>query len=174
MRKEKQLLLNEMKDKLNESKGFLITSYQGINPNVASDFRTAIIDTQSLFCVVKKRVFLKAVEQLGIKVDRETLKGHIGIVYAGNNPIATTKVVYKFKQENNQFFDVLGGQLEGEPCSSSQLKEIAMLPSHEEMRAQFVATLEAPLSGLVSVIELAMKGVISCIDQQVHKKESKH
>ena len=79
---------------------------------------------------------------------------------------------YKFKKENDKLLDVLGGQFEGKMCSPSDLKEISALPSQEQMRAEFLGVLEAPLSGLVSVMEGAMTGVVSCMDQQVQKKES--
>jgi len=172
MRKEKQFLLDEIKEQLSASNDFVITSYQGIDPNTAADFRMSIVDSGGLFCVVKKRVFLKAAEEAGIEVDKEMLKGHIGIVYSGEDTVATTKAVYKFKKENDKLLDVLGGQFEGKMCSPNDLKEISALPSQEQMRGEFLGVLEAPLSGLVSVMEGAMTGVVSCMDQQVQKKES--
>lgn len=173
MQKEKQFLLDEIKEKLSESKDFVITSYQGIDPNAASDFRMSIVDNGGLFCVVKKTVFVKAAEEVGIKIDKEMLKGHIGIVYSGKDAVATTKAIYKFKKKNDKLLDVLCGQFEGEMCSPSDLKEISALPNQEQMRAEFLGVLEAPLSGLVSVMDGAMTGVVSCMDQQVQKKESK-
>lgn len=172
MRKEKQFLLDEIKQHLSASNDFVITSYQGIDPNAAAGFRMSIVDSGGLFCIVKKRVFLKAAAEVGIAIDKEMLKGHIGIVYSGDDTIATTKAVYKFKNENDKLLDVLGGQFEGKLCSPSDLKEISTLPSQEQMRAEFLGVLEAPLSGIVSVMEAAMSGVVSCMDQQVQKKES--
>jgi large subunit ribosomal protein L10 len=172
MRKEKQFLLDEIKNQLNASNDFVITSYEGIDPNTAADFRTSIVDSGGLFCVVKKRVFLKAAKEAGITIDKEMLKGHIGIVYSREDTIAIAKAVYKFKKDNDKLLDVLGGLFEGKLCSPSDLEEISTLPSQDEMRAQFLGVLEAPLSGLVSVMEAAMSGVVSCMDQQVQKKES--
>ncbi len=170
MRKEKQFLLDEIKEKLSESKDFVLTNYQGIDPNLASDFRMSIIDSGGLFCVVKKRIFLKAAEEAGIKIDKELLKGHIGIVYSGEDAIATAKAVYKFKKENNSLLDVLGGLFEGSMCSPADLKEISQLPSQDQMRSEFLSLLEAPLSGLVSVMDAAMTGVVSCMDQKGSEK----
>lgn len=172
MRKEKQFLLDEIKDQLIASNDFVITSYRGIDPNTVADFRMSIVDSGGLFCVVKKRVFLRAAEEAGITIDKEMLKGHIGIVYSSEDTVATTKAVYKFKKENDELLDVLGGLFEGKLCSPSDLKEISALSSQEQMRAEFLGALEAPLSGVVSVMEAAMSEVVSCMDQQVQKKES--
>ena len=172
MRKEKQFLLDDIKNKLAESENFLITSYQGLNPNTASNFRVTIGLNGGLFSVVKKTIFLKATEQIGIKIDKDALKGHIGIVYSGKDAVATTKAVYKFKKENDQLLDVLMGQFEGKMCDCYELKEIAALPSQQQMHAEFLGVFEASLSGFVSVLQGAITGVLSCMDQQVQKKES--
>ena len=49
MRKEKQFLLDEIKERLSQANDFVITSYQGIDPNTASDFRMSIVDSGGLF-----------------------------------------------------------------------------------------------------------------------------
>ena len=169
MRKEKQFLLDEIKDRLSSSKDFVITSYQGIDPNTVSDFRDTIVASGGLLTVVKKRVFLKAAQESGIEIGKEMLKGHIGIVYSGEDTVATTKAVYNFKKDNDKLLDVLGGLFEGKMCSPEDFKEISALPSQEQMRAEFLGVLEAPLSGIVSVMDGAMAGVVSCIDQKAQK-----
>ena len=171
MRKEKQLLLDEIKDKFSQFKDFVITSYDRLDPNTAADFRTSIINTGGCFSVVKKRIFLKATREAGIDIDQKMLTGHIGIIYSGNDLIATAKVIYEFKDKKTGLLDVLGGQFEGKPCLPSDLKELSALPSREQMRAQLLGVFEVPLSGLLSVIENAMTGVVSCMDQQMKKKE---
>ena len=172
MRKEKQFLLDEIKDKLSESTAFVLTSYQGMDSNKTSDFRTSVVESGGLFCVVKKRVFLKAAEEAGLAIDKEMLSGHIGVVYSGEDTVATTKAVYNFKKKNDKLLDVLGGLFEGKICSPEDLKEISKLPSAEEMRAQFLGVLEAPMSGVVSAMEATMSGVVNCMDQKVQNEES--
>ncbi|MCB1106711.1 MAG: 50S ribosomal protein L10 [Chlamydiia bacterium] len=172
MRKEKQFLLDEIKEHLNSSSAFILTSYLGMNPNLTADFRMSVVDAGALFSVVKKRVFLKAAKESGLTIDKKMLQGHIGIIYTGEDAIAATKAVYKFKKENDKLLDVLGGLFEGKICLPDDLKEISKLPSKDEMRAQFLGVLEAPMSGVVSVMEAAMAEVVSCMDQKVQKEDS--
>ena len=170
---EKQLLVNEIKESFNASSSFIIARYTGMDPNLAASFRTSLMQSGGTFSVVKKRLFLKAAEELGFEIDRQSLTGHLGIIYAGDDTIATTKVLFKFKKEHDKKLDVLGGHFEGKMRSADEILEISNLPDKDEMRAQFLGVLEAPLSGIVSVMEAAMSGVISCIDQKVEKEESK-
>jgi len=173
MRKEKQFLLDEIKEKLSESTSFVLTSYLGMDPNTTSDFRTSVVGSGGLFCVVKKRVFLKAAEEAGLSINKKMLSGHIGVVYSGEDTVATTKAVYDFKNKNDKLLDVLGGLFEGKMCSPEGLEEISKLPTQGEMRAQFLGVLEAPMSGVVSAMEATMSGVVSCMDQKVQNEESK-
>jgi len=170
MRREKQFLLDEIKEQLEGSSTFLLTSYQRMDPNLTSEFRLSIFETGGLFKVVKKRVFLRAVAELGISVDTETLKGHIGIVYTGKDTVATTKVIYKFTTDHKGLIEVLGGMFEGKLCSPKDFNEISKLPSQEQMRAEFLGLLEAPMSGTVGAIEALLGGVVSCIDQKAQKE----
>lgn len=173
MRKEKQFLLDEIKEKLDQSSAFVLTSYQKMDPNLTADFRSSVIQTGGAFSVVKKRVFLKAAEEAGVAIDKEMLKGHIAIVYSGDDVAATTKAVYTFKKSNDELLDVLGGLFEGKICSPQDLKEISELPSMDEMRAQILGLFKAPLSDIVSLFEALQSDVIGCIDEKVKKEESK-
>lgn len=170
MRDEKQFLLDEIKDQLADSSAFVLTSYQGISPNLTEEFRAAVYETGGLFKVVKKRVFLKAAEEAGVSVDKESLKGHIGIIYSGEDTVATTKAIYKFTKDNAGLMEVLGGLFEGKMCSPDDFKEISKLPSQEQMRAEFLGVLEAPMSGTVGAMEALLSGLVSCIDQKSQKE----
>ena len=170
MRKEKQFLLDEIKDQLADSNAFLLTSYQGMSPNLTSEFRKSVFETGGFFKVVKKRVFLKAAAEAAVSVDSDSLKGHIGIVYAGKDTIATTKDIYKFTSDNKDLLEVLGGLFEGKMCSPQDFKEISQLPSLEQMRAEFLGVLEAPMSGTVGAMEALLGGLISCVDQKAQKE----
>jgi len=172
MRHEKKLLLTETKDLLEDTSSFLITSYQGMDPNVTFAFRMSIVETGGCFQVVKKRMFLKAAAEAGINMDRESLKGHIGIVYAEDDVIATTKAVYTFTKHHKGLLEVLGGVFEGEACSSQEFEEISKLSSQEQMRVEFLGLLEGVMSWVPGIIEMFLGDIISYIDQKKVQKES--
>ena len=170
MRNEKQFLLDEIKGQLEETSTFLLTSYQGMDPNLTSEFRMSVVESGGFYKVVKKRVFLKAAAEVGVSVDEESLKGHIGIVYAGKDTIATTKAIYKFTEDKKGLMEVIGGLFEGKMCSPQDFKEISKLPSQEQMRAEFLGVLEAPMSGTLGAMDALLEGMVSCIDQKAQKE----
>lgn len=172
MRPEKQLLLNEIKEKIAGSKAIVIASYKRLEPNAAYLFRTNLAKTGGNLEVVKKRVLIKAAQVAGVAIDPAQLQGHIAVVFANEDPIQTTKTVYQFCKENEEVLKVIGGRFEGSICSAQDVELIAKLPSKDEMRSQFLGTLEAPLSQTLSVIEALLTSVLYCFDNKSQQTNS--
>ena len=169
MRPEKQLLLDEIKEKLQDCKALLVTRYQALNPNLSSDFRLFLGKSGGFFSIVRKRILIKAAEQEGLALRRADLHGHIGIVFVYNDPIQITKALYQYSKDHGQFLEVLGGKFEGRLYSSDEMLALSKLPSQDEMRAQFLGLLEAPMSQTLSVMEALLTSVLYCFDNKANK-----
>lgn len=172
MRPEKQLLLDEIKDKIAGSKAIVLASYKRLEPNAAAHFRTDLAKTGGSLEVVKKRVLIKAAEVAGVALDPALLQGHIAVVFANEDPIQTTKTIYQFSQANEEVLEVIGGKFEGALCSAADVEQISKLPGKEEMRAQFLGTLEAPLSQTLAVIDALLTSVMHCLDNKSQQNNS--
>jgi large subunit ribosomal protein L10 len=169
MRPEKQLLLDEIKDHIEKFSSFVLLSYRGIDPNLASEFRTLIYNTGGFFFVIRKRIFVRAANEAGIPLSREELQGHLGVVYAKDDPIATTKALYRFKNEERGEIEILGGRFEGSFYSPKEVEELSKLPSQEQMRAKFLGVLEAPMSGTLAIMDAILSSVVNCIANKIEK-----
>ena len=166
MRPEKQFLLDDIKDRIKDSKAIVLASYRRLEPNASAKFRQDLASSGGSLEVVKKRVLIKAAQEAGLVLDPGLLQGHIAIVFAIQDPVQTTKVVYQFCKENTEVLEVIGGQFEGAVCTAKDVEQISKLPSKDEMRAQFLGTLEAPLSQTLAVIEALLTSVMHCLDNK--------
>lgn len=171
MRPEKQFLLDEIKDRMVNTKAFVLARYRHLAPNLSANFRTDLAKTGGVLEVVKKRILVKAAQAAGITLEAQPLDGHIAIIFAEQDPIPTTKAIFQFCQENEQILHVIGGRFEGAFCSAQDVEQISKLPGKDAMRSQFLATLEAPLSQVLSVMESALTSVMYCIENHLNKKE---
>ncbi|VHO03356.1 50S ribosomal protein L10 [Candidatus Rhabdochlamydia sp. T3358] len=172
MRQEKQLLLNEIKEKINGSKALVLAQYRSLEPNVSADLRANLEQTGAELEVVKKRILLKAAESAGITLNTFDMQGHIAVVFASQDPIPATKVIYKFCQDNEKNVEVVGGCFEGEICSAADVKQISQLPGKEEMQAQFLSVLEAPMAQMLSVVQSLLTSVMYCLDNKSQQENS--
>lgn len=168
MRKDKQLLLDEIKEQINAAYNgsFVIMKYQGLPSNRVNEFRREIANMGGNLEMVRKRILIKAAETAGIKLSLKALPGHIGIVFSGKDPLETTKAVFKFSRETDKAAEVVGGRIEGQLYSGPDIEILSNLPSKDEMRAQFLGTLEAPLSQTLAVFEAILSSVVYCLDNK--------
>jgi large subunit ribosomal protein L10 len=166
MRQEKQLLLKEVKNQIKHFDSFMIMRYLGLTANKANEFRREVAKTGGGVEVMRKRMLVKAAEAAGITLDVDALPGHIGLVYAGTDPIETTKLVFKFSQDNDKKIEVIGGRFEGLLYSAADVEKLSKLPSRDEMRAQFLGLLEAPMAQTLAVMDALLTSVVHCLDNK--------
>jgi large subunit ribosomal protein L10 len=169
MREEKQFLLDEIKEKIEKSSGFVALHYHNFTAAKARHFRDKITEVGGEFEVVKKRVFIKAAESVGIRFDVSQLQGHIGIIFAHEDATQVIKGAVKFSEDNDKIVGVLGGHIEGAICSAEDVEAIAKLPNIQEMRAQFVGLLAAPMAQTVQAIQAVLTSVLYCLEEKSKK-----
>ncbi len=167
MIEEKQLLLDDVKERIEEADGFIVTRYEGFDGSSIREFRDQIAGVNGEFEVVKKRVFVKAANENGLKFDLKDLKGHLGLIFVKEDLLTVLKTAVKHGKEKIQ---VLGGEVEGCVCSGEEMIEMSKLPSLSELRAQFVGLLEAPMAQSSAVIHSLLVGLVSCVEQKSKKE----
>ena len=172
MKDEKQFLLDEIREKITSSKAMVLASYTGFEANKNAEFRDLIAETGGDFEVVRKRVFLKAAKEAGIELNRADLEGHLAIVFAESDPIQTTKALFKFRKDNKDIIDVLGGHFDGKLVTKDEVKQLSELPSMDEMRAQLVGLFQAPMQQTLGVMQSLLTSVMHCLDQKAKKLEN--
>ena len=170
---EKQLLLDEIKEFIDQSAAIVITRYQKLDPNAAANFRMTLGKSGGVFEVVRKRIFMKAAQAAGIEFQKDALEGHIGVVFALKDPVQVTKALYQFSKENEEVFTVLGGRFDGSICSAKDVEQLSKLPSKDEMRAQFLGLLEAPMAQTLSVVNSLLTSVVYCLDNKSQEGQEK-
>lgn len=173
MRPEKQLLVDEIKDNIQKfGPSFIVTQYNSLTAGLANDFRRDISEKGGGFTVVKKRVFAKAADSLGVNWDADQLAGHIAIVHVGEDAIGATKAFCSFNKDNGELFSILGGFIEGQQCSSEEVVALSKLPGKDEMRAQLLALLQAPMAQTVATMDAIVASIVYCIDNKLKQSGS--
>jgi len=162
MREEKKILLDEIKEKIDESTALIVTRYNKLPPNGAWTLREGLSKLGCQFEVVRKRVFAKAAEQAGIQIDESLLVGHIGVAFmAEANALQSAKVLLKYSEDNAQAIQFLLGKMDGKIIPGSEVEVLAKLPALDELRAQLLGLLVAPMSQLLAVFDAAMAGPLA-------------
>ena len=167
MRKEKELLLNEIKDKIDASTAMIVTKYDKLEPNTSWKLRELLGKSGGLFEVVRKRVFLKAAEKAGIQIDGTLLGGHIAVVFVTQpDAMVPAKAMIKFSAENANLLQVVCGQIEGKIMPGTEIETLSQLPGLDEMRAILLGLFTSPMSQMLSVMEAVVAEPLSLMKQK--------
>ena len=170
MREEKKLLLDEIKEKVESSKALIVTRYENITSQESWSFRTELLKHSSEMEVVKKRIFLKVLEQLGYSYKLEDLEGHIAAIFVkkDGDPFNVAKVIYEFSNATNKM-QVLRGEIEGKSYLKDDMVFLSKLPTLNNLRAQFLGLLEAPMTQTLLVFQSLLTSIMYVLEEKTKK-----
>lgn len=159
MRKEKQYLLDEVNKDIQQGPAFLLMSYSKLSANKANEFRREIVKRGGHVSMMRKRLLVKAAQENGFNLELKQLKGHIGVVYAGSDFLETTKFTISFGKNSENALEVIGGRFEGQIHNAQAMEMLSQLPGKDEMRAQLLGVLQAPLAETLAVLDALLCSV---------------
>ena len=169
-RNEKNEIVSEIKEMMNNSSAIFLTDYTGINVEEVNDLRNQFRDEGVRYKVIKNTLFKRALEESG-KYEKlaDHLVGMTGFVFADENPVAPAKIIKKFFDKTNKL-SLKACYIENEYFDGSSLVTLASLPSKKELVASIIGSINAPASGIVGSINAVMRDLISVIDEVAKKK----
>ena len=153
-RNEKEQLVSELTDKIRSAKALYYTDFTGLNVKRMTELRRRLRRAGVEYVVIKNTLALRAVNDSGVTGSAK-LKGPTGIV-VGNDAVAAAKVLADFAKENEQRPGVKGGLLDGRFIDTAQVKQLASMPSREQMLAELGAGFMSPMAAFVG----ALNGVL--------------
>jgi large subunit ribosomal protein L10 len=121
------------------------------------------------YLVVKNTLALRAVEGGALKALEGHFSGPTAVVY-GDDPVALAKVLHDFIKDVPAYeFKV--GLVDGQIVAGAQIKELATLPSREELIAKLLFLLQSPITRFVRVLAAVPQQFVGVLDQIRVQKE---
>ncbi|MBI1730629.1 50S ribosomal protein L10 [Candidatus Acetothermia bacterium] len=155
---EKERIVKELEEKFKSATGLVFTEFRGIDANDMMALRKELHKNQVEYLVVKNRLALLAAKNAGLTVDPKVLKGPTGICFGeGAVPFKlSVKISKKFEK-----FKIKGGLSEGEMVDATGVKDLASLPTREELLARLAGAMQSPIQQFASVLSAIIRsGVI--------------
>ena len=148
-REEKTELLNTLHEVFSNAESVVITEYLGLTVAEADELRNKVRDAGASLRVTKNRIARLAVKDTKFEGLADLFKGPVAMAYA-NDPIAACKACVEFAK-NNEKLIIVGGALSDKALTLDEIKELAAIPSMDELRAKLVGLLQAPAAKLARV-----------------------
>jgi large subunit ribosomal protein L10 len=146
---EKEQLVSELAQKLRGASALYFTDFTGLNVKRMTDLRRRLRKSGVEYVVIKNTLALRAVNESGLVSER--LKGPTGLVLA-RDAVTAAKLLSDFAKENDAKPTVKGGLLDGRALDSAQVKQLATMPSRDQMLAELGAGLQSPMVAFVGAL----------------------
>lgn len=171
-REQKNELLAGYTAGLAEAPHAFLLGFQGISVVKDTELRSRIRAQGGRYEVVKNTLALRAIGGKPLEQLSEQFTGPTAVAYTSGDPVGLAKVLTDFAKDA-PVIQFKGALLEGRALEGSAVKEIAGLPSREELIAKLLFLLQAPITRLVRVLAAVPQQFVSVLDQVRVLKEQK-
>ncbi len=153
MKEVKQVIIDEILERINESPFLLVTDYSGMTVPQFEDLRKQLKAVGAKYQVAKNTFVRKAANSAEYPEGlSEFLTGQTAVVTGDSDVCAAAKVVKTFSKSTEGKPGVRGGVLDGELLDEAKVRALADLPPMEVLQATLLGVLSQPAQQLVTVL----------------------
>ncbi len=160
-RQQKEEILNKVLENIKNSKSVVFANFEGLKVKEVEELRKKCKEAGVEYFVAKKTLLKKALEEEGYS-DYD-LPGEVGSAFSMEDEVAAAKVLNDFAKDHEQL-QFIAGILENNMIDAEGVKNLAKLPSKDELLAKMVGSLKAPVSGFVNVLSGNLRGLVQVLN----------
>lgn len=159
----KEPVVQEIKGKLEASKGAVLADYRGLNVAQVTELRRRLREAGVEYKVVKNTLTKLAAAELGLEGLNPYLEGPTAIAFGIEDPVAPAKILSEFAK-TNKALEIKAGVLEGKVIDFNGVKALADLPSREVLLAKVLGGMQAPLYGFANVLQGNLRNLVYVLE----------
>lgn len=160
----------ELKDLLSSSKGAVLVDYCGLTVAEDTELRSKMREAGVKYMVAKNTFIRIAAKEAGIEGLDAYLEHNTAVAFSAEDPVAPAKILNDFSKDHKAL-EIKAGILDGKVIALDEVKALAELPSREELLAKLVGSMQAPISGLVNVLQGTIRNFVYTLEAVRQKKE---
>jgi len=142
--------VEEIKSNFTDSDIVLFVDYRGLNVELVTNLRLQLRQNDVVYKVYKNTLAKIALKENVSEDVHKVLEGPTAFAFS-KDPVSVSKVLTAFSKKNEEL-EIKGGVYQGNFLDLDQIKQLAVMPSREELLSKLVYILNAPVSGLVNVM----------------------
>ncbi|MEC9488563.1 MAG: 50S ribosomal protein L10 [Halanaerobium sp.] len=170
-RKQKEKVVEEMKEKFSGVKSLVFTDYRGLDVHEMTELRSQLRDAGVEYKVIKNTLARIAASEVGLENINDHLVGPIAVAFGVEDAVSPAKVLVEFAK-NHDDLEIKAGLLNGEVISAEKVTALSKIPSREVLLSQVARGVQAPLAGLVNVLQGNIRGLVQVLGQIKEQKEA--
>lgn len=150
-RAQKESIVEGLKGDFGKAKAVFLANIVGISSNDSVAIRKAVREANGKVIIARNTLLTRAGTGTSAETILKDLKGPHAVAVAYDDPAAVAKCL-KNASDDHEVVEFKAGILDGAELSNADLKQLADLPSRDEMLGTLLATFNAPISALARVL----------------------
>ena len=151
-KKEKQVIIDEIRAKIEKAKSAVVIDYIGISVPQADAMRKKLREANIDYTVYKNTLVRRAVEGTGCEPLTKVLEGPSAFAFSYEDAAAPARVLNSIIKEYKKMA-FKAGIVEGIFYDAEGIQAIATIPSKEELIAKFMGSVQSPVSKVVRTFQ---------------------
>ena len=169
-REKKGELVQEYVEKLQKAHAVFVTEYRGLTVKQLQDLRRDLRQNDTELVVAKNTLMGRALTQVGLPSPDQLFSGPTAIALAYKDVAGPAKALNKWAKDS-KILVVKGGMIGQSVFNDQGVTQLGELPGREQLLAQVVGTMQAPLSGFVNVLAGTLRGLVNVLNARSQQLE---
>jgi large subunit ribosomal protein L10 len=167
---QKTAEIGEIRNRFDRMVSAVFVDFKGLDVAAVTKLRGEFRKSGVEYKVVKNTLIRHAIKDKAYAGQLDaSLAGMTGVAWSYEDPSAAAKVVAEFKKTNEKL-QIKAGLIEGQVLDTQQVEsQLATMPGKNELRAQLLATLQAPAQTLLRLLNTPGQQLAVVLDAKRRK-----
>ena len=154
-RAKKAELIASYTEAIKGANSAVYVKFKGLSVADTSTLRNTLFGENTHYTVVKKTLWKRATDAVGIKGEAPVTGEELAIVY-GEDLLTPARLSYEFSKAHKDSFTILGCIFDGSFKDQKEMLSIATIPPREVLLSQLAYLLKSPMQRIaIAVSEVA-------------------
>ncbi len=149
--KQKQIIIDEIKDKFERAESAVVIDYMGITVAEADEMRKKLREAEVDYTVYKNTLVKRAIEGTKYEALGDILEGPSGFAFSYDDATAPARVLNDARKAYKKM-EFKGGIIEGEYFDKENIEKIAAIPSRDTLISKFMGSIQSPIANFARVV----------------------
>ena len=163
-RAQKEQHISQISQELVKNKAALLVNFSGLKVKEQRALKKKLRQRGIVFEVIKNTLFKIALKNTKIELDEKLLDQPIALVWSAEDEVSPAKITVDFAKEAEKL-QLVGAIIDQKFVDAEYVKQLAALPSREELYAKLVGSLNSPMSRLVGALQGNLRSLVYILKQ---------
>jgi large subunit ribosomal protein L10 len=165
---KKAVKIDQLTHELEGSTSAIVGTFSKLTVSQDFELRKVVRGAGGRYRVLKNKLAARASKGTRVGEALQGLKGVSSVAYTSGDPVALAKALSTWMSENAEFTFKLG-IVDGHVITVEEVKQLATMPSKEQIFSKLLFLINAPAQRLVTVMNAAGRDLAVVINQGVEK-----